>query len=137
MTNNANQNANFLDFPPAEVPSVDEHVVRYLGIVKSLGPGDEKTAVVRTVDGCDVECSTQGCSGVLRLRERELVQICYHQSGQDEGKTFVEHAAAECTPSESAAQSAAGSLVGSLAGSRVGSCAPSRAPSRPHSPIGA
>ena len=125
MTNDANKDLSFLDFPPIEVPSEEEHAVRYFGVVKTLGPWEEKTAVVRTIDGCDVECSTEGCEGSHRLRPMELCQIVHFTSGQSEGKTFVTHAAAECTPLPSGAIS----RVPSLAGSRNGSRAPSRAQS--------
>lgn len=92
----------------------------------SLGPEDEKTAVVKTLSRCEVVCSTVGCEGLERLHEGELVKICHHVSGEDEGKTFVAHAAAECTPTASNAVS--------RIGSRIGSRAVSRAPSRPQSP---
>ena len=119
MTNNANQYANFLDFPPLEVPSAEDNAVRYFGVVKSVGPWEEKTAVVRTLDGCDVDCSTEGCEGVGRLRVYELCQIVHYTSGESAGRTFVTHAAAECTPlpslGVSRVPSAAGSRRGSLA----------------------
>ena len=103
MENNVNQHANFLDFPPIEVPSAEEHAVRYFGVVKSVGAWEEKTAVVRTIDGCDVPCSTEGCEGLSRLRPLELCQIVHYRSGESAGRTFVSHAAAECTPLPSGA----------------------------------
>ena len=121
---------NFLDFPPievpsAEIPSVEENAVRYFAVVKTLGPYEEKWAIVRTLDGCDVECSTEGCLGLSRLRPMELCQIACYTSGEREGLTFVTHAAAECTPMPSGAVS----RVPSHAGSRRGSTAQSRAQS--------
>ena len=125
MTNHANMHADFLDFPAIEVPSAEENTVRYFAVVKMLGPDEEKWAVVRTLDGCDVECSTEGCRGLFRLRPMELCQIAHYTSGEREGLTFVTHAAAECTPMPSEAVS----RVPSLGGSRRGSRAQSRAQS--------
>lgn len=126
LTNDANSGRNFLDFP-AQSKSTEEDTYYYFGVVRSLGPQEEETAVVRTLDGCDVACSTRGCEGQYRLQVEELVKIGHHFSGEHEGETFVTHAAAECTPATS------------TAGSRVGSRAPSRAPSRtttrPPSPV--
>ena len=113
---------NFLDFPP-DIQSGEDQVVRYFGVVKSIGPEGEKTAVVRTMEGCDVDCSTMGCEGLERLRVAELVQI-YHRKGGDNEPTYIEHTAAECTPSNT--------LASSLVGSRAGS----RAPTRPPTPAG-
>lgn len=114
-----NRNRNFLDFPP-RIPSARADRAFYLGGVVSLGPEEERTAVVRTLDGCDVACSTRGCEGLERLREKILVKICHHFSGEYEGRTFVAHAAEQCTPNDS----------------RVVSRAGSRAPTRPPSPAG-
>ena len=89
----------------------------YVGAVKSLGPMEERSAVVRTLDGrCDVQCSTRHCEGLERLCVEQLVKIQHHTSGANEGETFVTHAAAECTP------------MSSQVASRVGSRAPTRPP---------
>ena len=92
--------------------------------MKSLGPEEEKTAVVRTLDGCDAHCSTEGCEGLERLRVGELAQVRHHKSGENEGKTFATHAAAECTPTPSNCASHAGSRT------------VSRPATRPSSPAG-
>lgn len=120
---NAESNGrNFLEFPP-DIQSGEDQVVRYLGVVKSLGPEGERTAVVRTMEGCDVDCSTLGCEGLERLRVAELVQIRHWKDGEN-SQTYIEHTAAECTPSNT--------LDSSLVGSRAGS----RAPTRPPTPAG-
>ena len=86
---------------PADMQSVDEHKVLYLGVIKSLGEGNpETTAVVRTLRKFDVTCSTVGCEGRGRLFVGELVKFSHHVSGQHQGQSFVECAAAECTPAE-------------------------------------
>ena len=132
---NAESNGkNFLEFPP-DIQSGEDQVVRYYGIVKSLGPEGERTAVVRTMEGCDVDCSTLGCEGLERLRVAELVQIRHWKDG-DNSQTYIEHTAAECTPSNTLDGSLVGSLAGSLVGSLVGSRAGSRAPTRPPTPAG-
>ena len=125
MTNDEHARANFLDFPPLEVPSAEDREARYFGVVKSVGPLQDKTAVVRTLDGVDVDCSTEGCEGLHRLRVNELCQIVHYRSGESAGKTFVSHTAAECTPLPSGAVT----RVPSPAGSRRGSLAPSGAES--------
>ena len=117
MTNDAHQDENFLNFPALEVPSAEAHEARYFGVVKSVGPWEEKTAMVRTLDGCDVECSTEGCEGLHRLCPNELCQIVHYRSGERAGKTFVAHVAAECTPLPSAAVTRVPSPVGSGRGS--------------------
>ena len=94
----------------------------YVCAVKSLGPREERSAVVRTWEGrCDVHCSTERCAGLERLSVGEVAILQHFKSGGDEGKTFVTHAAAECTPMSSQVVSRAGS----------------RAPTRPPTPTGA
>ena len=85
---------------PADMPSVDEHKVLYLGVIKSLGDNSEPTAVVRTLKKFDVECSTADCEGRGRLFVGELVKFSHHVTGDHQGQSFVECAAAECTPAE-------------------------------------
>ena len=86
---------------PADMPSVDDHKVLYLGVIKSLGGSNaEPTAVVRTLRKFDVTCSTAECEGRGRLFVGELVKFSLHISGQHQGQSFVECAAAECTPAE-------------------------------------
>ena len=113
MSNNTNQHRNFLDFPA--IPSEEDNAFRYFGVVTIIGPWEEKTAVVRTTYGCDVPCSTEGCEGQFRLRPMELCQIVHYTSGESAGRTFVTHAAAECTPLPSAAVTRVPSPAGSRA----------------------
>ena len=118
-TDNRNQDKNFLDFDG--ILSEDGVSKFYVCAVKSLGPKEERSAVVRTWEGrCDVHCSTEHCEGLERLCVGEIAKIQHFMSGGNEGKTFVTHAAAECTP------------VSSQVASRVGS----RAPTRPPTPAG-
>lgn len=102
-----------------DMGSAEDHTRIYLGVVRSVD-AEEKTAAVRTLARCDVICSTERCEGWGRLRAGQLVQLCLHVSGEDEGQTFIQCAAEE----------------GTRAGSLAGSHAPSRQPSRPSSPAG-
>ena len=120
LTSPANTDASFLDFTP-DVESAEEDTVQYFGLVKALGRGEERTAVVRTLKRCDVACSTEECQGLERLREGELVQVRYHRSGDLQGQTFVVHAAAECTPMESYCKSHTRSRAASRSRSQASS----------------
>ena len=75
--------------------------------------------MVRTLDRCDVLCSTRDCPGLSRLRVWELLQICHHVGDELDGQTFVVHVATEGTPEVS----------------RVASRVGSRAPTRPSAPV--
>ena len=86
---------------PSDMPSAEEHKILYLGVIKSLREEDPvPTAVVRTLRRFDVTCSTVDCEGRGRLFVGELVKFSHHISGQYQGMSFVECAAAECTPAE-------------------------------------
>lgn len=76
------------------------HCCIYRGALKSHNY-EARTAVVRTLEGCDVECSMERCDGTGRLLDGMLVKIEYHKSGADRGRTFLMATSGECTPVQS------------------------------------